>query len=63
MVSYGGSLDQNTNDLQEALKFNEGSNVQVKTALLYGVAGSGKTSLAISYAKHCSAPYIKIISP
>ena len=62
-IGYGGSLDKNTNDLKESLAINDASLIQVKSALLYGPSGSGKTNLAISYAKHCSAPYIKIISP
>ena len=30
---------------------------------LYGPPGTGKTNFAVNFAKHCTFPYIKIISP
>lgn len=49
--------------MAEATQTSEGSYTQVKSVLLYGPPGTGKTSFAVNFAKHCTFPYIKIISP
>lgn len=63
MINYGGSFDDVANTLSEAAQITEGSYGQIKSVLLYGPPGTGKTTFAVNYAKHCTFPYIKIISP
>ena len=36
---------------------------QIRTVMLHGKPGSGKTMFAINFTKICSFPYVKIISP
>ncbi len=50
-------------NLQEASVINEDSGNQKRTVILYGKPGTGKTTLAINFAKHASFSYLKIISP
>lgn len=49
--------------MNETTQITEGGYAQVKSVLLYGPPGTGKTSFAVNFAKHCTFPYIKIISP
>lgn len=36
---------------------------QLRSVLLHGKTGTGKTTIALSFAKHCTFPFMKIISP
>lgn len=42
---------------------NDSGTNQIRTVLLHGNSGTGKTMMAINYAKHCTFPFIKVISP
>lgn len=49
--------------MKETTQIADGGYAQVKSVLLYGPPGTGKTSFAVNFAKHCTFPYVKIISP
>ena len=42
---------------------NENSSSQKRSIILYGRPGSGKTTVAVNFAKHAPFTYLKIISP
>ena len=63
VINYGGSYETVIDNLNEVAQFGDNGRCQVKSVLLYEATGSGKTTIAANFAKHCSFPYIKIISP
>jgi len=63
IINYGASFDRINNYLHEASAMSENSGNSKRSILLYGKPGTGKTTLAINFAKHASFTYLKIISP
>jgi vesicle-fusing ATPase len=50
--------------LEDAIEITKnGKNTSLNSILLDGVGGTGKTSIAAHFAKKCSFPYVKLISP
>lgn len=62
VINYGPTYDRVMNTLQETATMGDRVAGEKRSVLLYGPAGSGKTTLAMAFARHTVFSYLKIIS-
>ena len=62
-IDYGEMFELINTKLDEKTYIPEDTYIQLKSVLLHGPIGSGKTTFAMNFAKRKNFPYTKIISP
>lgn len=64
IYDYGSKFTKIIETLSHAVEITKtGTSSQLNSIILEGKPGTGKTSIAAHFARQCSFPYVKLISP
>ena len=64
IYDYGSRFKKITDTLGHSIEITKtGTSSQLNSVILEGQPGTGKTSIAAHFARQCSFPFVKLISP